>query len=129
MQILANFAQTNGWDPMAGVVVGPDANLYGTTWAGGSDSNNGAGVIYRLRLRPEAPTLTRIVRTESGNISIQCSTSIGNRLILQAITNLNASADPTNWSEVDSTTATNGLVEFSDTNTAAPIKFYRLASP
>jgi uncharacterized repeat protein (TIGR03803 family) len=129
MQILASFAGTNGWHPMAGVTTGPDGNLYGTTWAGGPDGNNAAGVIYRLRLRPETPVLTQIMRTEGGNISIQGSTSAGNRLVLQAITNLNASADPRNWSQMASTIATNGLVEFSDTNATAPTKFYRLATP
>ncbi|HZR18497.1 MAG TPA: choice-of-anchor tandem repeat GloVer-containing protein [Verrucomicrobiae bacterium] len=127
MQILANFAKTNGWDPMAGVTIGPDGNLYGTAWAGGPAGDNGAGVIYRLRIKADPPTLTQIVRTQAGNISIQGSTSAANRLVLQAITNLNASANPRNWSEVDGITSTSGSVEFSDTNTAAPVKFYRLA--
>jgi uncharacterized repeat protein (TIGR03803 family) len=129
MQILANFAGTNGWDPMAGVVIGPDGNLYGTTWTGGPNSTNAAGVIYRLRLKPERPVLTGIVRRGGGNIVIQGSTSAGNRLVLQAITNLNAIANATNWSEVASTITTNGLTEFNDTNTTAPIKFYRLVAP
>jgi uncharacterized repeat protein (TIGR03803 family) len=129
MQILASFSQTNGWHPEAGVVVAPDGNLYGSTWAGGPDANNAAGVLYRLRLRPEMPVLTRIVRAQAGNITILGTATPGASVVLQISTNLNASADPGNWSQMASITATNGAVEFTDTNTARSTTFYRLAAP
>gem|GEM_PF-4345247 len=43
---IAQFNLANGQHP-EGVVVGPDGNLYGTTWAGGS--TNG-GVVFRVTL-------------------------------------------------------------------------------
>ncbi len=46
--ILHRFAgPPDGADPFAGVVFGPDNNLYGTTQAGGS-GNSGGGTVFRL---------------------------------------------------------------------------------
>jgi uncharacterized repeat protein (TIGR03803 family) len=42
----SNNANTGGAYPQAGVVIGPDGSLYGTTVFGGS---HGAGVIYRIQ--------------------------------------------------------------------------------
>jgi uncharacterized repeat protein (TIGR03803 family) len=49
-KVLHRFTATDGWRPTAGVVIGEDWNLYGTTYYGGSTTNcaYGCGVVFRV---------------------------------------------------------------------------------
>jgi hypothetical protein len=49
-QVLHRFSVVDGWLPTAGVVIGPDGNLYGTTWQGDTSANcvGGCGVVFKV---------------------------------------------------------------------------------
>jgi uncharacterized repeat protein (TIGR03803 family) len=53
---LVSFAETNGFGPVGGLILGNDGNFYGTTTQGG---RHGYGTVFRLSLPPVVqPTLT-----------------------------------------------------------------------
>jgi uncharacterized repeat protein (TIGR03803 family) len=56
--IYAFYGGTDGGNPYAGVVFGPDGNLYGTTFEGG-DSSCGCGTVFKLSPTRQTPPNTR----------------------------------------------------------------------
>jgi uncharacterized repeat protein (TIGR03803 family) len=115
---LARFVNTNGKQPLTGVTFGPDGNLYGATCYGGPI---GAGVIYRLKLRP---TLS-INRNADGVVTLNVTTMPGATNQLWATTDLSS-----DWTVLTTNVATNVLFQFMDTNASgAPAKFYRVSAP
>jgi uncharacterized repeat protein (TIGR03803 family) len=128
---LANFYQTNGFHPDAGLTLGPDGYFYGTTLAGGNQDPNAAGVIYRLNLgtpftNPK-PRLS-IDRMPGGTAMISVTNTPGSTIRLWATTNLNPPLQ--SWQVISTNIATNGFFQFTDTNTSGnSVKFYRVSSP
>lgn len=125
LTFLANFAYTNGYSPEGGVTFGPDGNLYGTTYLGGSDDPNAAGVIYRLDLGLNKPS--SISMGAGGAVILNLVSAPGSTNLLWATTNLSLPLEQ--WQRLATNVATNGFFPFKDTNTSGyPIKFYRLST-
>ena len=129
---LAKFANTNGYFPEGGVTFGPDGNLYGTTFLGGSDDPNAAGgVIYRLNLGltiTNRPPSISISRSAGGAVILNLASETGSTNRLWVTTNL--SLPMPKWQVLATIVATNGSFEFMDTNTSAnQMRFYRLSTP
>jgi uncharacterized repeat protein (TIGR03803 family) len=59
--ILVNFNGTNGAYPQAGLALGPDGNLYGTTSQGGT--NGGTGTVFKLTTNGTLTTLVSFNNT------------------------------------------------------------------
>jgi uncharacterized repeat protein (TIGR03803 family) len=47
-EVLHRFTATDGWRPTAGVAIGNDGNLYGTTYFGGTVATCSCGVVFRV---------------------------------------------------------------------------------
>ncbi len=129
---LANFSNTNGSLPEAGVTLGPDGNFYGTAFVGGSDDPNAAGgVIYRLNLGltlTNRPPSISISRSAGGAVMLNLASETGSTNRLWVTTNL--SLPMPQWQVLATIVATNGSFEFTDTNTSAnQMRFYRLSTP
>lgn len=61
---LANLIITNGTAPAAGLTLGPDGNLYGTTSSGGG---GGAGTIFQVSANGSFTTLVNFTRTNGAD--------------------------------------------------------------
>jgi uncharacterized repeat protein (TIGR03803 family) len=122
---LAKFTNTNGFRPEGGVTFGPDGNLYGTTFQGGSDDPNAAGVVYRLNLGLNKPPSISI--STGGAVLIHLATTSGSTNLLWATTDLSLSMGK--WQVLATNVATNGFSQFTDTNASEhQVRFYRFST-
>lgn len=128
---LANFYQTNGFKPEAGLTLGTDGYFYGTTYAGGNEDLNAAGCIYRLNLGTpfiNAKPLISISRMPSGGTILTVTNTSGTTNRLWSTTNLYVPLP--SWQLISTNVATNGFFQFVDTNTSgSTVRFYRVSSP
>ncbi len=63
---LVNFAETNGANPEAGLILGPNGNFYGTTYGGGT---NGDGTVFEMTPGGALTTLVSFVGTNGASPS------------------------------------------------------------
>jgi len=110
------FNETDGADPVAGLMQGSDGSFYGTTSAGGQ---GGVGTVFRLTVVPEAQSVTLANRT----LRLAWNTEAGGTYQLQCTSNLHSS----NWTNLgNASTATGKTLSLTDSITNGPQRFYRL---
>jgi uncharacterized repeat protein (TIGR03803 family) len=127
LTILGVFSGTNGYYPESQLTVGPDGNLYGTTYEGGPDLN-GAGVVFRVNIAPTNGNQLPIAVTPDGIAVLHLAVAVGSTNRLWATTN--PYLPLAHWQVLATNVAANGFFDFQDTNTAGyPAKFYRLSMP
>ena len=126
---LGDFNKTNGFEVKTGVTFGPDGNLYGTAWAGGSTDTNAAGAIYRLDVDLAVTNQPpRISWSVGGAVTLHLASIPGSTNQLWATTNLSLPLGQ--WQVLATNVASNGFFDFTDTNTSGvKMKFYRLSTP
>jgi uncharacterized repeat protein (TIGR03803 family) len=125
---LADFTNTNGNNPQGGLTLGPDGNLYGTTYLGGSTDPNAAGEIYRLNVGLAVTTNPPSISWSAGAVILYFASVPGSTNRLWATTSL--SLPMAQWQVLATNATTNGFFTFTDTNTIGyPVKFYRLSAP
>jgi uncharacterized repeat protein (TIGR03803 family) len=128
---LANFYQTNGFQPEAGLTLGPDGYFYGTTLAGGNQDPNAAGCIYRLNLG--TPFITALPRISistmpGGTVILTVTNTPGTTSRVWSTTNLGLPL--LSWQVISTNIATNGFFQFTDANTSGSmLRFYRVSTP
>jgi len=117
--LLYSFDPVSGGDlPVAGLIQGPDGNLYGTTQSGGAKA---VGTVYSLNV-PMAPVFRSV--TQSGGIFSFTWTAVAGRVYqLQFISDLTQ----TNWTNFGGVlNATNGIMGGSTAIGSNTSRFYQI---
>ena len=120
---LVLFQGTNGANPQASLVLGPDGNLYGTTVNGGP---GGGGTIFRIVLTPH---FTGIAKGPGGSVRLTGTGPSGASFRLLAATNV--SLPIASWTSLTTSAFdTNGQFSFTDQGaTTVNARFYRVSTP
>lgn len=117
--LLYSFDPVSGGDlPVAGLIQGPDGNLYGTTQSGGAKA---VGTVYSLNV-PMAPVFRSV--TQSGGIFSFTWTAVAGRVYqVQFISDLTQ----TNWTNFGGVlNATNGIMGGSTAIGSNTSRFYQI---
>ncbi|MDB6067011.1 MAG: 3-carboxymuconate cyclase, partial [Pedosphaera sp.] len=115
--IVSSFTIATGMQPFDTPVFGLDGNMYGTTYNYGP---GGGGSIFRFVF----DRITSIKRI-GNNALITATGTSGGSYGLYASTNLASNV----WTSLGNVTATNSIVQFTDTNAGVmPKRFYRTAA-
>jgi uncharacterized repeat protein (TIGR03803 family) len=109
----------DGWEPSAGLVQTADGSFYGVTMSGGSHNR---GVIFRLVVTSDPPTLECRPTADGTNLVLKWDTISGASYEVQSTTNLVSGY----WSSVTSVLATNTAATASDALRPAESRFYRV---
>jgi uncharacterized repeat protein (TIGR03803 family) len=116
------FQGTNGSNPAASLVLGPDGNLYGTTAQGGP---GGGGTIFRVVL---ASQLTRIVSLPDRRLVLTATAPPGAPFRLW--TSPDPAAPVQSWTMVtNGTIGLDGTLSHTESPPAAGQGYYRLSVP
>lgn len=114
-----NGTNADGAMPAADVLVLGNS-LYGTTSSGGPGA---VGTIFSLAIPPSPAMITNTVRNLDGSVTLFFQGGPSSTNIVQVTTDL---TPPAVWQNVSTNVAdTNGAWQFTDTNTASSVRFYR----
>ncbi len=114
---LVSFNVTNGFWPAAGLVLGNDGNLYGTTPYGGA---GGGGTIFRL---VRQPVITSINRSNASETSLTWISFTNGTYQVEYKSTLAA----TNWTVLAGNVSANGsTASFTDNSGGASERYYRI---
>jgi uncharacterized repeat protein (TIGR03803 family) len=119
---LFQFQATNGSNPAASLVLGPDGNLYGTTAQGGP---GGGGTIFRVFL---AAQFTGITNLPDGRLALTATAPPGAPFRLW--TSKHPEEPPQSWTVLtNGTFGIDGTLSYTDSSPAAAQGYYRLSVP
>jgi uncharacterized repeat protein (TIGR03803 family) len=116
------FQGTNGSNPAAALVLGPDGNLYGTTAQGGP---GGGGTIFRVVLAPQFAGITRL---PDRRLVLSAKASPGAPFRLWTAADLAAPVQ--SWTVLtNGTFGADGTLSYTDGPPVAVQAYYRLSVP
>jgi uncharacterized repeat protein (TIGR03803 family) len=119
---LVLFQGTNGSNPEASLVLGPDGNLYGTTAQGGP---GGGGTIFRVVL---APQFTGIASLSDHRLVLAATAPPG--IPFRLWTSPDPAAAVQSWTELtNGTFGADGMLSYTDRPPVAGQGYYRLSVP